>query len=354
MKKIGFAFTFLLLITGCSSYNEETLQCNEVEYIREFPKEISLENVDPLPLDLAGCTEVYGIDSLLVCRIPEGEYLWKVYSLRDYQLLGQLLGKGHGHDEFVESCIPDQSFRTDTALFCEFWSSANGTWYRCNLTQSLHSGHIVWDRKKQFKDSDLIHTNMCLNDSLFFMVKYNGYAGYIRSLWVDGTVKDMDHVGNLNQLCAEEDINTLAAVRALNQERMMVAEAMLRLNQINLYSLDSDSSKTLCVGDELTNVMEVDSRLKINRHKYYGYIVPGKDYFVALYNNVSYKAYFEGVGESQLQFFSWDGQPLLCVNLPYMVTSFFISENKYLYVFSNGGEEEVMYKYDCGDVLSAL
>ena len=70
MKKIGFAFTFLLLITGCSSYNEETLQCNEVEYIREFPKEISLENVDPLPLDLAGCTEVYGIDSLLVCRIP--------------------------------------------------------------------------------------------------------------------------------------------------------------------------------------------------------------------------------------------------------------------------------------------
>lgn len=132
----------------------------------------------------------------------------------------------------------------------------------------------------------------------------------------------MDHVGNLNQLCAEEDINTLAAVRALNQERMMVAEAMLRLNQINLYSLDSDSSKTLCVGDELTDVMEVDSRLKINRHKYYGYIVPGKDYFVALYNNVSYKAYFEGVGESQLQFFSWDGQPLLCVNLPYMVTSF--------------------------------
>ena len=92
MKKIGFAFTFLLLITGCSSYNEETLQCNEVEY--------------------------------------------------------KLLGKGHGHDEFVESCIPDQSFRTDTALFCEFWSSANGTWYRCNLTQSLHSGHYRLGQEK--------------------------------------------------------------------------------------------------------------------------------------------------------------------------------------------------------------
>ena len=348
-------FVSLLFIVGCfSSHDKQKLQCNEIEYIKGFPKEVSLKETVSLPLDLTGCTEVYGLDSLLICRIPEGEYLWKVYSLHNLQCMGNLFGKGHGHNEFVESFIPDMSICTDSALFCEFWSYSNGVWYRCNLTESLRLKEIVWDNKKQFQNNDLINTNIYLNDSTFFMVRYNDYLGYIRSLCVNGSVQDISHIGNLNDLSVEEDINTLSAVRCVNRERMMVAEGMLRLNQINLYSLNSDSSKTLCIGDHLMDVVETDKCPKIKRHKYYGYILSYEDYFVALYQNISYKKYFEGDGNSQLQFFTWEGKPLLCINLPYFITSFFISKGRYLYIFSNGGEEEVMYKYDCGEILQSI
>ena len=355
MKLMYVILTSLLFIVGCSSsHDEQKLQCNEVEFIKGFPKDISLEKMAPLPLDLAGCVEIYGIDSLLICRIPEGEYLWKVYSLHDLRFLGNLFGRGHGHNEFVESFMPDMSICTDSALFCEFWSFSNGGWYRCNLTESLRSKEIVWDREKLFQNSDLIHTNIYLDDSTFFMVRYNNYVGYIRSLCINGSIQDMDYVGNLNTLYAEEDINTLSAVRCVNRKRMMVAEGMLRLNQINLYSLNSDSSKTLCVGDYLMDVVDTDKSPKIKRHKYYGYIVSYEDYFVALYNDVSYESYFKGDGDSQLQFFTWDGKPLLCIKLPCFVTSFFISKGRYLYIFSNGGEEEMMYKYDCGELLQSI
>lgn len=102
------------------------------------------------------------------------------------------------------------------------------------------------------------------------------------------------------------------------------------------------------------DVVDTDKSPKIKRHKYYGYIVSYEDYFVALYNDVSYESYFKGDGDSQLQFFTWDGKPLLCIKLPCFVTSFFISKGRYLYIFSNGGEEEMMYKYDCGELLQSI
>lgn len=92
-------------------------------------------------------------------------------------------------------------------------------------------------------------------------------------------------------------------MRCVNPERMMVAEAMLNLNQINLYSLKSGKSVTLCVGDELSDVAEVDNFPKRLRHYYYGYIEAHDGYFVALYQDVSAFDYWMGRGKCELQFF---------------------------------------------------
>lgn len=355
MKHLFWMFTSLLIVAGCSSSrDEQKLQCNEVDFIDAFSKEIELETLHPLSLDLAGCVDVFSVDTLMIMKMMNGEYFWKVYSLNSNRFLGYFLAKGHGDNEFFSLPSSEMVMKTDTALFCDFWYSSKNIWYRCNLTKTLEYNQLICEKQKRFEKYGNLNSVLCVSDTLFYFLKNKDHVGYVRCLYKKDMVWNLSHIGNLNDMDVEVDINSLSAVRCLNRECMMVAEGLLRLNQINLYSLKTDSSKTLCVGDRLDNVDEVDHRPKKLRHKYYGNILSYADYFVALYHDVSIMDYWMGNGKSELQFFDWSGRPLLCLKLPFMASSFFIFQNRYVYVFSNMGEEEVMYKYDCKETLQSV
>lgn len=355
MKHLLLMFTSLLIVAGCSSSrSKQKLQCNEVDFIDAFPKEICLESSHLLSLDLAGCVDVFSVDTLMIFKVMDGECFWKVYSLNDYRLLGNYLTKGHGKDEFVDLPCSELVMKTDTALYCDFWCPSKMMWFRCDLTKTLQDGRPVWEQQKRFDNNDNVTSVLCLSDTSFFILKNKDYVGYVRGLFENGTDCDLSHIGNLNEMEIEEDINTLSAVCCLNRERMMMAEGMLRLNQINLYSLATGYSKTVCVGKKLSDVDEVDHRPKKMRHKYYGNILSYDDYFVALYHDISAMDYWMGTGKSELQFFDWTGRPLLCLKLPFMASSFFVSQNRYVYAFSAMEDEEVLYKYDCGEVLQSI
>lgn len=355
MKNLPWIVTSLLIVAGCSSSSDEQkLLCNEVNFIDAFPKEVELEAIRPLSLDLAGCVDVFSIDTLMIFKMMNGEYFWKVYSLNNNRFLGHFLAKGHGDNEFVSLPCSEMVMQTDTALLCDFWCPPKKTWYRCNLTKTIERNRLVCLQEKRFEQYDNLNFVVSLSDTSFYFLKDNDFVGYVRSLYVDGVEHEIDHIGNLNRMRIKEDINTLSAVRCVSRNRMMVAEGLLRLNQINLYSLKTDSSKTLCVGTELDNVDEVDRRPKKLRHEYYGNILSYDDYFVALYHDVSAIDYLTGMGTSELQFFDWSGRPLLCLKLPFMASSFFIYQNRYVYVFSGMSEEEMMYKYDCGEILQSV
>lgn len=65
-------------------------------------------------------------------------------------------------------------------------------------------------------------------------------------------------------------------------------------------------------------------------------------------------SYWRGKGKSELQFFDWSGRPLLRLKLPFLASSFHISGDRYVYVFSSLSENESLYKYDCGEALRGL
>lgn len=355
MKPLFLILISILVVMGCtSSHDNKTLQCDKVRFINGFPTEVKLDKVAALPLDLSGFVDVFAIDSLMIFKAAEREYLWTVYSLNSLKPIKQLFRRGHGHNEFfsLPSCeLPTQ---TDSVLYCDFWCSCAKTWYRCDLTNTLSQDSIMWIGRQGLEKHDNVCDAYALTDTSFFLIENKDYTGFTRNLCVNGVMQELTDIGNLNEASIKNDINTLSAVRCVNQERMKVAEGMLRLNQINLYSLLSDSSLTLCVGDELSDVKEVDDRPRNLRHEFYGMIHSYDDYFVALYQDVSAIDYWIGKGTSQLQFFDWDGHPLLCLDLPFMASSFFIHQNRDLYVFSSMGKEESLYRYDCGRYLNTL
>jgi len=330
------------------------MQCEEVSYIDAFPREVELGEVAALPLNLTGCVDMFAMDTLAIFKTPEKDYLWEAFSLSSLKPVGQLLRKGHGNDEFAMLPSCEMLTRTDSVLYCDFWVIAEKKWHRLNLSRTLQEGHTVGMQTRDFRMYDDLSDVFALSDSSFLFVTNKDYTGYSRSLWTGGEPQEIAHLGNLNDKTVENDINTLSVVRCMNPKRMMVAEAMLSLNQINLYSLKSGKSLTLCVGDELSDVEEVDNFPKKLRHYYYGYIEAHDDYFVALFQDASVFDYLRGKGKCELQFFDWSGRPLLRLKLPFLASSFHISRDRYVYVFSNLSEEESLYKYDCGDSLRDL
>lgn len=352
--------TYILLITilfvvGCSSHNEQTLHCNKVNYVQEFPREVDLEKTKPLPLNLVGCVDMKSADSLLIFKVDEGEYFWKIYSLNSNSFIARLLSRGHGNMEFVSLPHSESIIQTDSALYCDFCDDAHQTLFRCNLTQTLQQqGRLTLEPKFSYKKHGEAFPAVSLSDTTLYIKQNVGTGGYTRFLLVNGQKQDLAYVGNLNTVHVKENLNTLSAVTSINRKRMMAVEAMLRMNQINVYSLQSDSSFTICVGEKLNDVNEIDGLPKRMRRKYYGNVMTYDNYFVALYHATSMFDYIQGEGKSSLQFFDWKGNPLLCIKLPIVATSFYIKNNSDLYVFSSMEAEEALYKYDCTELLKCI
>ncbi|MDE6158654.1 MAG: hypothetical protein K2F69_00920 [Bacteroidaceae bacterium] len=354
MKETYILFITILFVAGCSSHNEQTLQCNEVNYVQEFPHEVNLEGIKPLPLNLVGCVDMKPADSLLIFKVDEGEYFWKIYSLNSNGFIADMLPRGHGDMEFASLPHSESVIPTDSALYCDFCDDARQTLFRCDLTRTLQQGRLALEPKFSYRKYEGAYPAVSLSDTSVYIKENVGSDGYIRFMLVNGERQDFAGIGNLNTVRVKENLNTLSAVTCINRKRMMAVEAMLRMNQINVYSLQSDSSFTICVGEKLDDVNEVDGLSKRMRRKYYGSVVTYDNYFVALYQGTSMSDYIQGKGKSSLQFFDWKGNPLLCIKLPMVATSFYIKDNSDLYVFSSMEAEEALYKYDCTELLKSI
>ncbi len=342
-------FSVISFFLSCSSDGEK-YACIETKRIDEFPKEMELSNPENVPLDMQGCVDVFTIDSLVINKMGTGTYFWKVYSLNSHRFLGNLLRKGHGHNEIANMPSSELLEKTDSALFCYFWDSSSQSYIKCNLTKSLEDGKESFVSQTKCSYQDGICSICQLDDSSFFVVSNHQYSGMVRAL-IKGDVKqEIKGLGNLNDY-STIDFSILSATRCINKKRGVVAEAMLRLNQINLYSLyGNGKSVSIAIDGELQKVQSVVNMPSKMRKKYFGAIKEYDNCFIALYYNESLIDYFtDKVKESYLLCFDWDGNPLLKVKVSGQVSNFFIY-NKKVYVFSNSGNLEKLEAYPLGDI----
>ena len=67
--------------------------------------------------------------------------------------------------------------------------------------------------------------------------------------------------------------------------------------------------------------------------------------FVALYHGVSTRDYYDSDAPHSLMFFDWEGNPLLKLNIPFMISNFGISGDGTIYMLRNNTEKEVILRY---------
>lgn len=341
--------TFFALLCSCNNHDSKYVCFNQIEYISEFPKNITLNKTDPQEIDLMGCVDLIGNDSLLIFKMMGTGFHWKVYSFANWGKGVNLLKKGEGPNEFVNMPSNEYFYGSD----CRVWIPSKSQMVHINLSKSFQKEQLCLDSIYRLPINGTAVNCVFTQDSTYFAVLFQRNSFQRILLDKCGKCKISKNLQLINDVTVQNDLNALSAVRRYEPQRKKVVEGMLHLNQINLYSLeDSTFAKTICVGDKLSNLNILDNSSKKEWTKFYGCIVTHPDYFAAIYFNAKRKDFFNGMMDSvAIHFFNWDGDPLLNLTIPYAVETFFIHKNKDLYLLSVHGEKETLYKYDLETIL---
>lgn len=342
---------FISFFTCCKNTGDDVYMAfDNVVYISKFPKEIQLNKVDPMDVDLMGAVDLFAQDSIVIFKYYNMDYFWGVFTVDSFLNKGYYLSKGHGPDEF--SSLPSNEYFANDGGICQFWDSGQNKMYNININSTLDNGILNIDTVIDLKIKSYAHNCVQMDDSTYFVVQGSGNSQH-RSLLISGVFHELEYLQPLNDVKVQNNLNTISGVRVCNKNKHIVVEGMLYLNQLNLYSLKSDTiNKTICVGDKLSNVATIDKASKKQWKRYYGPIIVTDEYFAALYYNSSYEDFLRGnMKKVDVQFFDLKGNPMLNISVPYSVTGFFIHRNKHLYVLSIKGEVERIYKYDISQVL---
>ena len=126
-----------------------------------------------------------------------------------------------------------------------------------------------------------------------------------------------------------KDINIISTIAKMSRVNERIVEMPIGLNYINIYSLNGDFARTVCVGDELDDISEIEDRKEWNRMYTYADL------------------------RLSILLFDWDGKPLAELKLTRFVNSFDIDMvNKTLYVFDVYNDK--MFAYDLSEVLNKI
>ena len=132
---------------------------------------------------------------------------------------------------------------------------------------------------------------------------------------------------------------------ALSPSRKMIAEVYNLYPQINIYSISDNRATTITQYGKIADYKKYLGKSSETPQPIYRGVRGYEDFFVV--NKI-------GENEStELQFFDWDGNPLVAVTIPSTVTSFDINFNSGT-LLTVDFTKDIIKKYDISHILSQL
>ena len=178
--------------------------------------------------------------------------------------------------------------------------------------------------------------------------KNSSNTGYERFIINDKGEKFTNRAMEYLNSFSSSESNLLATLFLVSPDRRTVAELGSRLNVIQLYSVANDFSCTIAVGDRLQNLKSLEAISPEDMPKTYYDAKSYKDFFAALNLNTTIKDLDLGHPvSSELQIFSWAGDPVASIPLPVSALYFDIDvDENQLYVVDAATEKILRYDID--------
>lgn len=358
MNKLYYVLGVLLLCACYDSKPSDSMAFDKVVYIDSFPKSYRLEKGMRLNLQLVGVESLLVKDSMLIVSTSDKNGYWSFWKLPNYEDLGKYITGGKSDKEFVYSPrVANQYFVKQANKWkARIYDFNTGNILSMNIYNTLDCNTLVANIEKYELPRGL-YSLICVDSSSFFCRQIDGdYTQLSRFMLTNEGKSVFENMEMLNQasIDAGYDFNILGTYCRYDSGTNRVVEASMDLNHINLYSLDSDFRLTICCGKQLDKIREVQHTERRRKKIVYNYLSSYTDFFAALYQNDTQENIYSGKAKAQtIQFYDWNGKPLVEIVLDRRINSFDIDfSTGYLYTLSY--EQDEMYVYDIGEILQDI
>ncbi|MFN3803146.1 MAG: hypothetical protein ACK4SB_15880 [Belliella pelovolcani] len=364
MNKIKYgSILLLILFISCNTSNEldrtRFMVLDTVVYATKFPNEFILEHKIETGLDIVGAWSFTIQDSMMIFSTRNNKGLWKFISLPEQSELGDFLYLGEGPLEFSSTLSVSDNVRfvkSEGVLYSYIYHFENGRLLKLNITESLKAKETIVSVIDDSLPKFLFDFVMLDSGKYFYREISNMETQQLRYLEKHGDISVNPNMAKLNEAALLEGGNfgIMATMTRYNDRHDKIIEMNFGLNYINLYSVNSDLGKTICVESKLDDIRLIESEEDDERIFRFSSVRVYDDFFGVLYVNEKNETYFTSREKyPEILLFDWEGNPLAKLKLQSHISTFdidFIS--KELYTFDSRTDE--FAKYDIGKILSVI
>ncbi len=280
IKRYGLFGLLLLFVmismTGCKDKtlsSQEYMAFDTILYMDSSPRQVALGQgkkcIDGNKLPIK---DFKIVDSLMFLETNDSQGIIKVLSLKDLSPKGDFLNMGQSIGEFPIGVYMSQygTFMTKNdslyAVFCEQTTSRIYVW---NVTSSLETGKT--QIREMFPDADIASSPFwvkMLPDSTLLTKEFAGEETMQKRWLIKG--KNKKSIPNMNfaddfAVPKGEDFNLLSTLPGISPDGTKCVEAMIGMNYINVYSLETGKGFSVCCGKEPDKMSDILAQSPKNR-----------------------------------------------------------------------------------------
>lgn len=301
-------------------------------------------------IDAIGALNLRVIDSILIVSTKKKVGFWSFYDLKSKKHLGDFLNKGNSNSEFLGSPLAGrQYFERDENgdLISLVYDFSKGGLKKFNITKSLNSQRSEVELTDIQLPRNIFSWTMLSSGEFVISEPDMSHAFENRSIFLNNKKKKLSvsHLFENLKIKPKGDINDIGTIISSHPSKDIVVECGKKLNKIYLYRIDGSFVKEISIDEEVPVSIEALKRVGKRNKKYcFRDLECTENYFCVLFSGNNQELEIEGGNNSKIYIFSWMGEPITCINLDRVVTSFsFDWKNKKLYTLNYNTEEFVEY-----------
>lgn len=341
--KLTFIITMLVALSfGCSEPYSPSLKSVRQVQESDFTA-ISLPVPESVNLNTPGVISLKFCDSLLLAT-ASGDKILHIYDRSTWKNSGSFISKGNGPSELLYSpfcsafCLDRENGGT-VIRFADFMTKKI---LRIDLTQTLRQKDLVLEQIGKTVDGQQVLTSVIIDDNDYFAKRLSAKSDSQERFYMkdgqDFISEDMVRLNSfrLNAPDRGFNFNLFSAILGYSRDRDLIVEAMTLLNQIHVYPLSGQSEGFTIANGKLRDIHYLERNPLASTNGYCALSVH-KNFFSALYQ--------KDRKNNQLQFFSWDGNPLWSINLDAGISSYDIDPENGILITLNSEDETVNSYY---------
>lgn len=347
-----FILVSVSALVSCKSMQTPLVAFDDLDYYASCPNTESLKVEKLMPSVSYGLIDLRIIDTLCLFMTNDSDKGFiKIGDLSDFSIKRHAVRRGNGPNELLWYLYFNEiSFSHEDDTLFAYLRNNKRQISRWNISETLSSGKVEFDTLSRSYLGTM--SSIYINDSLTFVTQLNNNETAIeRLLYSNDKVKSIPHLSKLNAPGVTNSdgysFNALSMIYSYNKYHEKIVEVGASQNIINIYSLNGDFKKSICIGE----LCEYDVNNAKSWPVAYEHLDLNDDFIAALYvDDTRYRYESKEKTLPSIRILSWEGIPLLELKIDKPATNFeFDFKNQKLYTLNS--EDESFIRYDISQLF---